>query len=189
MRPTAQIGLAICVLLPTVPHGVPANAPVHGRRRDLPICPAPRLGTIIWSWGAALGCVRDANFARSATIVARVEPTMDLTKSFRFEAAHRLPEHAGKCARLHGHSYILEVTVRGPVLEPQGMVVDFEDITLAVKREVLERLDHTFLNDLIPNPTAENVCLRVAQWLKSTDLPVVAIALQETDTSRVRLTL
>jgi len=77
-----------------------------------------------------------------------------VTKSFRFEAAHQLPWHPGKCRQLHGHSYRLDVTVEGP-LDANGVVVDFDELGARVEAEVIQRYDHTFLNDLIDNPTAE----------------------------------
>lgn len=66
-------------------------------------------------------------------------------KRFRFETAHRLPHHPGKCKHLHGHSYTLEVGVRGPVGE-NGMVVDFGDIKRAVS-PLVEQWDHGVLLD------------------------------------------
>ena len=70
-----------------------------------------------------------------------------VTKRFHFEAAHALYGHDGKCKNLHGHSYLLEVTVRGiPREEPDhpkdGMVVDFSDLKALVNREVVHRFDH-----------------------------------------------
>ncbi len=72
-----------------------------------------------------------------------------------FEAAHRLPYHKGKCMHLHGHSYRVRVIMKGRV-HKNGMVVDF-----AVAKQVIGRLDHINLNDVIENPTAENT----AKWL------------------------
>jgi 6-pyruvoyltetrahydropterin/6-carboxytetrahydropterin synthase len=83
-----------------------------------------------------------------------------IRKSFTFEAAHVLPNHPGKCSRLHGHSYRLDVTLEGP-LHPDGpaagMVEDFEVVSRAVKAAVIAELDHRSLNELIENPTAENI--------------------------------
>lgn len=75
-----------------------------------------------------------------------------LTKIFRFEAAHHLPAHRGKCARTHGHSYQLEVTLRGPIKDApsesdHGMVMDFGDLKQIVQEMVIARLDHTDLNE------------------------------------------
>jgi 6-pyruvoyltetrahydropterin/6-carboxytetrahydropterin synthase len=85
-----------------------------------------------------------------------------IRKHFRFEAAHVLPHHPGKCSRLHGHSYRLEVAVRGPLQQAgpaRGMVVDFDEISALVRPLVVERLDHASLNDVMENPTAEHIAL------------------------------
>lgn len=95
---------------------------------------------------------------------------MQVRKRFRFEAAHILPHHPGKCSRLHGHSYRLEVAVDGP-LQPdgpaRGMVVDFDELDEIVQRAVIERLDHSSLNDLMENPTSENILLWIWDELES----------------------
>ena len=52
-----------------------------------------------------------------------------VTRSFTFEAAHRLPWHGGRCRDLHGHGYRLEVTVEGPV-DANGVVIDFDDVVI-----------------------------------------------------------
>lgn len=89
---------------------------------------------------------------------------MDLYADFRFEAAHRLPRvPAGHmCARLHGHSYWVRVTVRGPVDPTMGWVVDVTTITAATE-PLRARLDHRCLNEIdgLANPTSENL----AVWL------------------------
>lgn len=85
---------------------------------------------------------------------------LSITKEFTFEASHVLPWHEGKCSRLHGHSYRLEVSVVGPLNE-NGVIMDFADLKKAVKELVIHHLDHRHLNDLIPNPTGENI----AQWI------------------------
>jgi 6-pyruvoyltetrahydropterin/6-carboxytetrahydropterin synthase len=87
---------------------------------------------------------------------------MRVRKQFAFEAAHVLPYHAGKCSRMHGHSYRIDVAVDGPLREDgpaRGMVVDFDDIGAAVAAHVVAALDHTTLNDVIENPTAERIAL------------------------------
>lgn len=104
---------------------------------------------------------------------------MRIGKRFTFEAAHQLPWHDGKCHNLHGHSYVLEVVVEGgvvgdgidgkgkpdsysltgePIYRPDtGMVADFSLISQIVKPYIEEFLDHKNLNDLMENPTAENI--------------------------------
>jgi 6-pyruvoyltetrahydropterin/6-carboxytetrahydropterin synthase len=102
-----------------------------------------------------------------------------VTRSFTFEAAHQLPWHPGRCRNLHGHSYRLEVTVEGPVGD-RGIVVDFAEIKSVVRREVIERFDHQYLNDLLDNPTAELIAAEIWKAVESADLAVTRIRLWET---------
>ncbi|PRP96518.1 6-carboxy-5,6,7,8-tetrahydropterin synthase [Enhygromyxa salina] len=89
---------------------------------------------------------------------------MDVFKEFRFEAAHLLPNvpPGHKCGRLHGHSFRVEVHIRGPVDPASGWVLDFADIKQAFK-PLYERLDHHYLNEIpgLDNPTSENL----ARWI------------------------
>ena len=88
-----------------------------------------------------------------------------ISRTFKFDAAHKLPHYDGKCQNLHGHTWKLEVKVTGEVVEEgpkQGMVVDFSDLKDLVNTIVLGSLDHHYLNDLLENPTAENLALEVA---------------------------
>ncbi|MBF0247831.1 MAG: 6-carboxytetrahydropterin synthase QueD [Alphaproteobacteria bacterium] len=89
---------------------------------------------------------------------------MDIYKIFTFEAAHRLPNvpEGHKCARLHGHSFEVTLTVSGPVDDHLGWVVDFADVKGAFK-PYLNQLDHYYLNDIegLENPTSENI----ARWI------------------------
>ena len=111
--------------------------------------------------------------------------TVTLWKEFRFEAAHRLPNmpEGHKCARLHGHSFHLEVHLRGPVDGHTGMLVDYADIKSAF-RPLEEQLDHHYLNDIegLENPTSENLVRWIWDALKPT-LPVLSrLVLRETCT-------
>ncbi len=111
---------------------------------------------------------------------------MVIRKHFRFEAAHVLPHHPGKCSRLHGHSYRLEVAIRGPLQNEgpaQGMIVDFDEISARVRPLVVERLDHSSLNDVLPNPTAEHIALWIWDTLEK-ELPQLdEIVVWETPTA------
>ncbi len=84
---------------------------------------------------------------------------MELTVDFSFSAAHRLPRHPGACRRMHGHNYLLRVTLEGEPSPESGMLRDFEEVRALVHEHLLSRVDHTCLNDLLENPTAENVLL------------------------------
>ncbi len=111
---------------------------------------------------------------------------MLIRKRFRFEAAHVLPHHPGKCGRLHGHSYRFDVAVAGALQKsgpPTGMVLDFDALSAIVKPAVVERLDHASLNDFIPNPTAENIALWIWDALAAHVSELVEIAVWETPTA------
>jgi 6-pyruvoyltetrahydropterin/6-carboxytetrahydropterin synthase len=109
-----------------------------------------------------------------------------ITKVFHFEAAHHLPGHRGKCAHLHGHSYKLEVTLRGPIKDTpsasdHGMVMDFADLARIVKIAVIERLDHQELNTVTGlHTTAENL----VHWIWD---ELIANGLSNELLSRIRL--
>ena len=110
-----------------------------------------------------------------------------VTRVFGFEAAHQLPWHEGKCRNLHGHSYRLEVTVEGPLNE-HGIVVDFADIKHVVDAEVVDRFDHTYLNDVVENPTAETMAAEIWKTIEAANLDVSRIRLWETADSFVEVT-
>lgn len=84
-----------------------------------------------------------------------------------FGAAHHLRQYKGKCERLHGHNWKLDVVVEGgPGLNDEGMVLDFGDAKRAIA-EVLDRFDHYYLNEQPPfdelNPTSENIARVLAE--------------------------
>ena len=81
---------------------------------------------------------------------------MLLRKEFTFDAAHNLVRYHGKCEALHGHTYRLAVVLEGTP-DTEGMILDFCELSAIVKERVVSRLDHTYINDTIPQPTAENI--------------------------------
>jgi 6-pyruvoyltetrahydropterin/6-carboxytetrahydropterin synthase len=111
---------------------------------------------------------------------------MDVFKTFTFEAAHRLPnvEPGHKCARLHGHSFRVEVHVGGPVGEMSGWVMDFAAIEAACD-PVRERLDHRDLNEIegLENPTSENIARWIWERLKPRLTGLVKLVVHETCTA------
>lgn len=110
---------------------------------------------------------------------------MEIFREFTFEAAHRLPNvPAGhKCARLHGHSYRVEVHVTGQIGADTGWVMDFGTLGEACA-PVRDQLDHYYLNDIagLENPTSEVL----ARWIwdrLAGAVPVSAVVVRETCTS------
>ena len=91
---------------------------------------------------------------------------MKVVKRFTFDSAHYLPNYNGKCKQMHGHTYMLDVIIDGKINQDTGMIVDFHDIDFIVNRKVLSDIDHHCLNDIIENPTAENVVIYILEKLK-----------------------
>jgi len=99
---------------------------------------------------------------------------VEITKIFRFAAAHHLPGHARLCQYSHGHEWKLEVTVRGFVDPVTNMVLDFSDLKAIVKNVIIDVLDHNYINDIIWNPTAENLCAWILAELNANGLTNVS---------------
>ena len=110
-------------------------------------------------------------------------PKISLTKRYRFAASHRLhspklsaEENArtyGKCNNPlgHGHNYIVEVTLTGPVDPATGMIANLGDLDPFVQREVVEAFDYKYLNEEVAEfqaivPTTENVCREIYRRLE-----------------------
>lgn len=134
---------------------------------------------------------------------------INITKKFNLELAHALLHYQGPCRNIHGHSYQLSVTVRGPVDggdAPEGMVMDFRTLKKVVNEAVVNEFDHSLvlnentprevvegIRSISPNlvlmpcePTAENLLLEFAKRIKA-GLPehveLHHLHLQETATS------
>ena len=111
---------------------------------------------------------------------------MEIFKEFTFEAAHRLPnvpaEH--KCARLHGHSFTVRISVAGEVGSETGWVMDFSEIGAAFG-PVHKRLDHYYLNEIegLENPTSENLARWIWDRLQPALPQLSAVEIRETCTS------
>ncbi|MBN6080937.1 6-carboxytetrahydropterin synthase QueD [Aggregatibacter actinomycetemcomitans] len=132
-----------------------------------------------------------------------------VSKEFSFDMAHLLDGHDGKCQNLHGHTYKLQVEVRGNLYQEgakQGMVIDFSDLKKTVNHAILEPMDHAFIYDQtsereskiaallqqldsktfgVPfRTTAEQLAQFIFNQLKyQNNLPVSAVRLWETPTS------
>ncbi|MBF0785161.1 6-carboxytetrahydropterin synthase QueD [Muribacter muris] len=131
-----------------------------------------------------------------------------IAKEFSFDMAHMLDGHDGKCQNLHGHTYTLQVEIRGGLHTEgakRGMVMDYSDLKSIVKTEILDKMDHAFIYDTtsekeckvaqllaelnsktfgIPaRTTAEQMAKHIFDTLSDVGLPVSLIRLWETPTS------
>jgi 6-pyruvoyltetrahydropterin/6-carboxytetrahydropterin synthase len=116
---------------------------------------------------------------------------LEIFKAFTLESAHRLPNvpEGHKCARVHGHSFRVEIHVRGP-LDPQlGWVMDFADLKAAFE-PLFRQLDHHYLNDVpgLENPTSENLARWIWQHMQPALPQLCAVVVHETCTSGARYT-
>ena len=113
-----------------------------------------------------------------------------ISKEFRFEASHQLPNHDGKCARLHGHSWRCVIYVAGKKLmdsgAKQGMLMDYEDIKKQVKPLIDNYLDHYHLNDTtgLANPTSEAIAKWIYERVEAKIPGLIAVRIDETCTSQ-----
>ncbi|NWJ45332.1 MAG: 6-carboxytetrahydropterin synthase [Chloroflexi bacterium] len=122
--------------------------------------------------------------------------TAIITKIFRFESAHRLEYHQGKCAQLHGHSYKLEVSVFSNIKEAlgqsdHGMVMDFSELSHIVKEAVIAQLDHKELGEATGvYSTAEHLIHWIWEQLIIAGIPkevLYRLRLWETESSYAEL--
>lgn len=115
---------------------------------------------------------------------------MLLSKDFTFDAAHNLINYHGKCERLHGHTYKLRVIVEGTP-DSEGMIIDFIELKAVVKERVISRLDHSYINEIISQPSAENIALwiwdELEESVKRENCSLYEIHVWETADSRVIL--
>lgn len=113
---------------------------------------------------------------------------MLLRKEFTFDAAHKLEHYHGKCEALHGHTYRLAVTLKGHPDE-EDMVFDFVRLKKVVKEKAVDLLDHAYLNDILEQPTAENIALwiwrQIDEDVRRPNCELHTIQVWETATSSV----
>ncbi|MFN3325868.1 MAG: 6-carboxytetrahydropterin synthase QueD [Bryobacteraceae bacterium] len=111
-----------------------------------------------------------------------------------FAAGHALRNYRGKCENVHGHNYKVQIKVEGETLDDIGLLVDFVEVK-RILRDVSERLDHVFINDIPPfddiNPSAENMAKYfyeeidkgLRQGSRGNQVRVSEVKVWETDTS------
>ena len=119
-------------------------------------------------------------------------PKVYVTKEFEFEAAHHLLNYEGACARVHGHTYKLQVTASGEVYTSgllqatDHMVIDFKELKKIVDNKIIHTHDHADLNEIYENPTAEVMVVKmfgVIQESLPKDVRLESVKLWETTTS------
>lgn len=107
---------------------------------------------------------------------------MDIFVDSEFAAAHRLPETipGHKCSRLHGHTFLVRTIWRAPLVEPVGWVADFDDVKKLIKVEILDRVDHNYLNEVkgLENPTSENLAIWIWNTIKATESRIARILVE-----------
>lgn len=115
----------------------------------------------------------------------------DLMIRGHFDAAHALHGYPGECCNLHGHTWDVEVIVRGSKLDEVGIVYDFKTLKSDLAA-VLDPLDHVYLNDVSPfdtqNPTAENLSRHVFERLQERvgeQVCVVEVAVWESPVAKI----
>jgi len=75
---------------------------------------------------------------------------MRITRRLEFDSGHRIPDHQSQCRHLHGHRYAIEITLQGDIISKDGspmngMVMDFSDVKMLAKQNLVDAWDHAFL--------------------------------------------
>tara|TARA_R110000782_G_scaffold132430_4_gene224485 strand:+ start:84 stop:440 length:357 start_codon:yes stop_codon:yes gene_type:complete len=111
---------------------------------------------------------------------------VEIYKEFTFEAAHRLPNvpQGHKCARLHGHSFLVRIVIEGDIDPHTGWLMDFSEVK-KVFAPIYDQLDHNYLNDIkgLENPTSENIAIWIWNQLKPRLSALSRVEIRETCTS------
>ncbi len=98
-----------------------------------------------------------------------------VVKEFKFDAAHYLPNYKRACSNLHGHTFYLQIGIKGEIDLTTGMVVDFNALKKSVEAAVISKLDHTLINKVAEElelPTAENLVCWIRERLRYGIVPV-----------------
>lgn len=113
---------------------------------------------------------------------------MFIVKKFKFDAAHNLVSYKGKCENLHGHTYLLVVVIEG-YPDNEGMIMDFVELKNIVNEEIISILDHSYINEIISQPTAENIAIwiwdRLEEKIRRENCRLYEIQVWETEESGV----
>ncbi len=114
----------------------------------------------------------------------------ELSIETSFASAHQLRGYKGKCEKLHGHNWKVQVSVTAERLNEIDLAMDFHDLK-RITREVVSPLDHALLNDIFPftekNPSSENIAKWIYESIKKKinddNIRVSAVTVWESDTA------
>lgn len=113
---------------------------------------------------------------------------MILIKEFEFDAAHNLIHYHGKCEKLHGHTYKMVVKLEGTP-DKEGMIYDFIELKNIVKEKIVNKFDHAYINDIIAQPTAENIAIfawnELVNFVNRDNCKLYEVEIWETRTSGI----
>ena len=109
-----------------------------------------------------------------------------------FSAAHRLTEIGGSCEKLHGHNFMVEVSVASEELTKEGLLIDFRELKSWLN-EILEIIDHKCLNEISAfdglNPSSENIAKfiydRLYEKINQKNLSVTRVTVWESEKASV----
>jgi 6-pyruvoyltetrahydropterin/6-carboxytetrahydropterin synthase len=118
-------------------------------------------------------------------------PLYEVTIKQSFSAAHMLNEIGGRCEKLHGHNFVVEISICSNVLSVEGILIDFR-ILKQWADEILKDFDHKYLNDISyfkdTSPSSENVAKyiydRISEKVKESSLDVSRVTVWESEDAR-----
>jgi len=117
---------------------------------------------------------------------------MRVGKRFEFAAAHHLPGFEGECGEIHGHTWRVEIEVEGEVHIGTCMVVDFKRLKEIVE-PIIDTLDHSYLNEIIANPTAEAIAtwiaMNIQEPIEREGVHLASVTVWESETSWAKFLL
>lgn len=129
---------------------------------------------------------------------------INLTKKFSFCAAHRMHNddfsveennnNFGKCQNIHGHNYFIEITISGEIDKQKGYFVNLNEFSEKIQINLIHKLDHTYINEIIPNSLNRPMTMEVlSTWIwkilneNLTEYNFTKIRLWETENNSVEI--
>lgn len=129
---------------------------------------------------------------------------INLTKKFSFCAAHRMyndgfsveenNNNFGKCQNIHGHNYLIEITISGEIDKQKGYFVNLNEFSEKIQINLIQKLDHTYINEIIPNSLSKPITTEIISiWIwkilneNLTEYNFTKIRLWETENNSVEI--